>query len=175
MSSFGKKSSASASASGSKASSRGAKAELTEEQKQEIKEAFDLFDTDGSEKIDAKELKVAMRALGFEPKKEEIKKMISDIDKDGSGTIDFNEFLEMMTGKMSDRASKEEILKAFRLFDDDETGKITLKNLRRVAKEIGENMSDEELQEMIEEADLDGDGEIDQEEFLRIMKKTSLY
>ena len=50
--------------------------------------------------IDAKELKVAMRALGFEPKKEEIKKMIADIDKDGSGTIDFNEFLEMMTAKM---------------------------------------------------------------------------
>lgn len=50
--------------------------------------------------IDAKELKVAMRALGFEPKKEEIKKMISDIDKDGSGTIDFQEFLEMMTAKM---------------------------------------------------------------------------
>jgi Ca2+-binding EF-hand superfamily protein len=50
--------------------------------------------------IDAKELKVAMRALGFEPKKEEIKKMISDIDKDGNGTIDFNEFLEMMTSKM---------------------------------------------------------------------------
>lgn len=50
--------------------------------------------------IDAKELKVAMRALGFEPKKEEIKKMISDIDKDGSGTIDFSEFLEMMTSKV---------------------------------------------------------------------------
>ena len=62
---------------------KGAKPELTDEQKQEIKEAFDLFDTDGSENIDAKELKVAMRALGFEPKKEEIKKMISDIDKDG--------------------------------------------------------------------------------------------
>jgi Ca2+-binding EF-hand superfamily protein len=64
--------------------------------------------------IDAKELKVAMRALGFEPKKEEIKKMISDIDKDGSGTIDFSEFLEMMTAKMSERDSREEILKAFR-------------------------------------------------------------
>jgi len=172
MSSLKKSSGASKSA-----SSRGGaqRAELTEEQKQEIKEAFDLFDTDGSEKIDAKELKVAMRALGFEPKKEEIKKMISDIDKDGSGTIDFNEFLEMMTSKMSERDSREEILKAFRLFDDDETGKITLKNLRRVAKEIGEQMTDEELQEMIEEADLDGDNEIDQEEFLRIMKKTSLY
>jgi len=73
---------------------------LTEEQKQEIREAFDLFDTDGSGSIDAKELKVAMRALGFEPKKEEIKKMIADIDTDGSGTIDFNEFLEMMTAKV---------------------------------------------------------------------------
>merc|ERR1712167_311971 len=70
--------------------------ELTEEQKQEIKEAFDLFDTDGSGNIDAKELKVAMRALGFEPKKEEIQKMISDVDDDGSGTIEYEEFLKMM-------------------------------------------------------------------------------
>ena len=139
------------------------RSELTEEQRQEIKEAFDLFDTDGSGTIDAKELKVAMRALGFEPKKEEIKKMISDIDKDGSGTIDFSEFLEMMTAKMSERDSREEILKAFRLFDDDETGKISFRNLKRVAKELGENMTDEELQEMIDEADRDGDQEVDQD------------
>ena len=116
-----------------------------------------------------------MRALGFEPKKEEIKKMISDIDKDGSGTIDFTEFLEMMTSKMSEKDSREEILKAFRLFDDDETGKISFRNLKRVAKELGENMTDEELQERIDEADRDGDGEINEDEFLRIMKKTSLY
>merc|ERR1719245_2908643 len=101
--------------------------------------------------------------------------MISDIDKDGSGTIDFNEFLEMMTTKMSEKDTREEILKAFRLFDDDESGFITLKNLRRVAKEIGESMTDEELQEMIDEADRDGDGQVSEEEFLRIMKKTSLY
>ncbi len=103
---------------------KGDKFALTEEQKQEIREAFDLFDTDGSGSIDAKELKVAMRALGFEPKKEEIKKMIADIDTDGSGTIDFNEFLEMMTAKMSERDPMEEIIKAFRLFDDDETGRL---------------------------------------------------
>merc|ERR1711885_1240 len=149
--------------------------ELTEEQRQEIREAFDPFDTDGSGTIDAKELKVAMRALGFEPKKEEIKKMISDIDKDGTGTIDFNEFLQMMTSKMSEKDSKEETLKAFRLFDDDSTGKISFKNLKRVAKELGENLTDEELQEMIEEADRDGDGEVNESEFLRVIKKTSLY
>ena len=151
------------------------RSELTEEQRQEIKEAFDLFDTDGSGTIDAKELKVAMRALGFEPKKEEIRKMIADADRDGSGVIDFSEFLDMMTQKMAERDPREEMLKAFRLFDDDETGKISFKNLKRVAKELGENMTDDEIQEMIDEADRDGDGEIGEEEFMRIMKKTNLF
>merc|ERR1712023_347034 len=145
------------------------KFDLTEEQKQEIREAFDLFDTDGSGAIDAKELKVAMRALGFEPKKDEIRKMISDIDKDGDGTIDFDEFMMMMSAKMAEKDSREEIMKAFRLFDDDQTGKISFKNIKRVAKELGERMTDEELQEMIDEADRDGDGEVNEEEFLRIM------
>merc|ERR1719465_55969 len=154
---------------------KGGKPELTEEQRQEIKEAFDLFDTDGSGTIDAKELKVAMRALGFEPKKEEIRKMIADADRDGSGVIDFPEFLDMMTQKMAERAPREEMLKAFRLFDDDETGKISFKNLKRVAKELGENMTDDQIQEMIDEADRDGDGEIGEEEFMRIMEKTNLF
>jgi len=63
-----------------------------------------------------------------------------------AGTVDFSDFLTMMTVKMSEKDSKEEILKAFRLFDDDETGKISFKNLKRVAKELGENLTDEELQ-----------------------------
>ena len=66
--------------------------------------------------------------------------MIADIDKDGSGTVDFEEFLSMMTSKMGERDSREEILKAFKLFDDDNTGKISFKNLKRVAKELGENI-----------------------------------
>ena len=90
--------------------------ELSEAQKAEIKEAFDLFDTNGSGIIDMKDLKVALRALGFEPAKEEIKRLISDLnngstaagrdrekDKEGQVSIDFNDFLEIMTTKMSER------------------------------------------------------------------------
>merc|ERR1712216_957849 len=57
--------------------------------------------------------------------------MITDIDADGSGSIEFPEFLEMMTGKMGEKDTNEEINKVFKLFDDDSTGKISFKNLKR--------------------------------------------
>lgn len=90
--------------------------------------------------------KVAMRALGFEPSKEEVRRLLKEADKDGSGTVEFPEFLQIMTTKFGQRDSKEEMTKAFRLFDDDETGKISFRNLKRVAVELGETITDEELQ-----------------------------
>lgn len=153
------------------------RSELKPDQKDEIKEAFDLFDADSTGTIDAKELKVALRALGFEPKKEELKKLVSDLDKSGSSSgkvqLDYNQFLEIMTAKMSEKDSKEQILKAFQLFKGT-TGKISFDDLKLVAKELGENMSDEELMEMIKEADKDEDGEVSEEEFMRIIRKTTL-
>merc|ERR1712036_203896 len=148
-----------------KMSRRGGKkkaGQLSEEQLDEIREAFSLFDSDASGAIDVRELKAAMRALGFEVKNEELKKMVSDIDGDGNGTIEFVEFLQMMTGKMGEKDSREDIEKVFKLFDDDNTNKISFRNLARV---------DEELGDMINQADRDGDGEINIDEFYRIMKK----
>ncbi|RLN32778.1 hypothetical protein BBJ28_00023281 [Nothophytophthora sp. Chile5] len=75
---------------------------------------------------DPKELKAAMQSLGFEAKNQTIYQMIGDIDKDGSGSIDFEEFLDMMTAKMSDKDSREDIQKVFNLFDDDQSGKISV-------------------------------------------------
>ena len=149
--------------------------EITEEQRQEIKEAFDLFDSESSGAIDAKELKVAMRALGFEPKKEEIRKILSEVDKSGEGIIRYDDFLDIMTQKMLERDPVEEMKKAFVLICEEGSNKITLKSLQKVAKELGENMTLEELQEMIEEANREGDGEIGEEDFLKIMKKTNLF
>merc|ERR1712167_508710 len=147
---------------------------LTDEQRGELKEAFDLFDTDGSDAVDASELFTATKALGFEPKKEEIAKMVREMDKDGDATVDFEEFCIMLAEKMNQKDGKEELLKGFKLFDDDNTGKISMKNFKRVAKELGESLSDAELQEIIAEADQDGDGEISQKEFLDVMIKTGL-
>ena len=147
---------------------------LTDEQKGELKEAFELFDTDGSGAVDCSELHTAMKALGFEPKKEEIDKMVREMDKDGDATVDLEEFFIMMAEMMNKKDGKDELLKGFKLFDDDGTGKISFANFKRVAKELGENMTDKELEEIIAEADTDKDGEINQDEFLKVMEKTGL-
>merc|ERR1712183_1198580 len=133
-------------------SRRGAKkkpGQLTDEQLDEIREAFSLFDSDASGMIDIREPKAAMRALGFEVKNEELKKMVTDVDNDGNGTIEFVEFLGMMTAKMGEKDTREDIEKVFKLFDADNTNKISFRNLARVAEELGENIDDEELQDTI--------------------------
>ena len=69
----------------------------------------------------------------------------SDVDDDGNGIIGYEEFLKMMTHKILNRDPKDEILKAFRLFYDDETGKISFRNLKCVAQELGERVTNAEL------------------------------
>ncbi|XP_061887884.1 centrin-3 isoform X1 [Entelurus aequoreus] len=133
--------------------------ELSEEQKLEIREAFELFDTDKDNAIDYHELKVAMRALGFEVKKLDVMQILKDYDREENGKINFEDFNEVVMELILERDPKEEIMKAFRLFDDDESGAISLRNLRRVARELGENTSEEELRSMIDVFDTDGDGE----------------
>merc|ERR1711966_368789 len=90
---------------------------LSEQEMSEIKEAFDLFDGDNSGAIDAKELGVAIQALGFTPTVDEIDKMVKDIDADGNATIEFDEFVGMMGDKVAGKDGVEEMKKAFKLFD----------------------------------------------------------
>merc|ERR1712182_132668 len=143
--------------------------ELSDEQKVEVKEAFELFDTDGSGSIATGELKMGMKALGFEPKPGEIEKLIHSVDDDGDGEMDYDDFERMMERKILDKDQKDDLLRAFSLMDDDQTGKISLKNLKRVAKELGETMTEDDLLEVIAESDKDGDGELCVEEFLAVM------
>jgi len=148
---------------------------ITDDEHQMIKEAFDLFDTDGSGEIDSKEMKVAMKALGFEPRNDEIEAMLAEGDDDGSGTMAYEEFEKMMTHKIQTKDPKDDMVKAFGLIDSDNTGNIDLACLRRVAKQIGERLTDDEITELLDICSRDGDGEIDLEEFLKIMRIQGMY
>ena len=143
--------------------------QLTDDQISEFKEAFSLFDKDGDGCITTKELGTVMRSLGQNPTEAELQDMINEVDADGNGTIDFPEFLNLMARKMKDTDSEEELKEAFRVFDKDQNGFISAAELRHVMTNLGEKLTDEEVDEMIREADVDGDGQINYEEFVKVM------
>mmetsp|Transcript_47954 Transcript_47954/g.116442 ORF Transcript_47954/g.116442 Transcript_47954/m.116442 type:complete len:177 (-) Transcript_47954:287-817(-) len=149
---------------------------LTEQQRKEIEEAFDILDTDGSGRIDAGDLLVALRALGFEPRKDEVKKLMSDNDKENTGTITKQQFVEIFRAKWGETDSQDLLHLAFQLYDTEDTGMLTLDDLITVTETIGEAATREELQEMMNEAFGVKPGEQDayeitEEQFYQIMER----
>eukprot|EP00826_Nyctotherus_ovalis_P036022 TRINITY_DN3150_c0_g1_i2.p1 TRINITY_DN3150_c0_g1~~TRINITY_DN3150_c0_g1_i2.p1 ORF type:complete len:139 (-),score=56.70 TRINITY_DN3150_c0_g1_i2:167-583(-) len=130
-----------------------------------------MFDEDKSGTIDKSELKKVMLTLGVEATNDEVEKFMQTADKDGSGCIDFDEFMTFVVEKMHERNRNEDVEIAFRLYDEEDKGKITLENLKNVANEVKLDIPVEELEDMIRVADRDGDGEVTLEDFKRIMRK----
>ena len=116
---------------------------LSSEEVDEIKQAFDLFDTNGTGKIDPKELKAAMQSLGFDSKNPTIYQLIADLDTpeaERNGGISFDDFVDAINDKLGDKESKEGIRRIFDLFiDDPNADTITLSSLKKISKELGEN------------------------------------
>jgi len=142
---------------------------LTEDKIAEFKEAFEIFDKDKDGFITIKELGEIMKNLGQSPTDAELQDMINEVDIDGNGNIDFKEFLGLMARKMRDTDTEEELIEAFKVFDRDSNGLISAQELKHVMTSLGEKVSDEEVEEMIREADIDGDGYINYEEFVRMI------
>lgn len=141
----------------------------------ELREAFRLFDKDGDGSISTEELGTVMRNLGQFPSVEELNTMLKEIDIDGDGTFSFEEFVQVMAnmGGLNENSAEdeeEELRQAFRVFDKSGCGYITPSDLRAVLQNIGENLTEEEIDEMIAEVDIDGDGRIDFEEFIACMR-----
>ncbi|GFE52848.1 centrin [Babesia ovis] len=147
---------------------------LTDDEVYEMQEAFNLFDTNGTGTIDPREIKCAMQSLGIDKKNPMVYQIVSDLEKSGSTQIDFNDFLDSITLKLGNRDSKEGIRRIFNLFDQDNTGAISFKNLKKVANELGEFISDEELRDMINRSDSNGDGLLSFEDFYNVMAKRPL-
>ncbi|GKU85864.1 hypothetical protein SLE2022_250070 [Rubroshorea leprosula] len=146
---------------------------LTKEQIVEFKEAFCLFDNDADGCITVEELATVIRSLDQNPTEKELQDMITEADTDGNGTIEFVEFLNLMAKKMKETDAEEELKEVFQVFDKDQDGYISANELRQVMINLGEKLSDEEVEQMIKEADLDGDGQVDYDEFVKLMTISS--
>ena len=145
------------------------KFKFTKEQNRDLQTAFEIVDKDGTGNVDIKDLKVILRALGFEPQEDEIKKLLSTINRSddeennkkgfSSNTIDFEEFKKIMNNKLRESEEIEQLRVGFHSFTDQSIKKdpneaefITLKSLREVANELREVINDEELKEMMVQA-----------------------
>jgi len=135
----------------------------------EMKEAFLLFDKNGDGFISAKELGVLMRAMGRNPTEDEIMQIMNEIDVDHNGKLDFSEFTIMMREKLQGEDMEEEIRQAFRVFDRNGDGFISKSEFKHCMMHFGEQFTDEEVEEMIAEADSNNDGKIDYEEFSKMI------
>jgi calmodulin len=123
---------------------------------------------DGDGNTTTKELGFGMRFLGQDPTEAEVQDMINEVDADGNGIIDYSESLTLMERKMKNTDSEKEILEAFKVFDKDGNAFISAADITN----LGEYLADEEVDEMIREADIadiDGDGQINYEEFVKMM------
>ncbi|KAG0547651.1 hypothetical protein BDA96_01G098500 [Sorghum bicolor] len=143
---------------------------LTDEQRLAFQEAFSLFDKNGDGCITMEELAAVTRSLGLDPSDQELNDMMSEVDTDGNGIIDFQEFLSLIARKMKDGDGDEELREAFEVLDKDQNGFISPIELRTVMTNLGEKMTDEEVEQMIREADTDGDGQVNYDEFVLMMK-----
>lgn len=148
--------------------------ELTPYQEKEIEKAFSEFDTNGSGTIDRHELRVALRAMGFEVSKNEISVLMDEHDPHGNG-LDREGFRALCATKMSHRKPDKEIKKSFTLFDANQDGRIDIKDLQIAVREAGLRFDDETTNAMIKEFDPDGKGYINLYDFQEIMNPTKSY
>ena len=142
--------------------------QLSPEQEDQIKQAWQLFDEDESGSIEHHELKQVMKNLGLNPTQDELDDIIRDIDKDMDGQIDYNEFLRLMSTKLKDAQTQDELFEAFLVFAQSERT-FGARELTDVSHMLKCNFSKEDISEMIAVADLNGDQRITFDEFVRIM------
>jgi len=145
---------------------------LTEQQIAELREAFQLFDKDGDGHVTPKELRIVLQTLGQNPTMELINEMITEVDLDNNGEIEFEEFCVLMCKNMKEADDLDTLKEAFRLLDSDGSGeisKVELKALLHSFSKMGEEIGENEIDDLIKEADVDGDGQISYDEFAKVM------
>merc|ERR1711884_981429 len=142
---------------------------MKKEQLELFRDTFVIFDKDGDGTIDSKELSTVLKSMGYNPTKEEIQDMVDEVDSDGSGSIEFLEFLLLMGRILKDVPTDADLRDVFTVFDKDRSGFASSSEIKTVMANLGVHFSDEEIQEMMIEADVNGDNQVDFNEFKAMM------
>lgn len=141
---------------------------LSEEEIIGLKEMFRSMDTDNSGTITLSELKDGLRKWGAKLSDSEATQLMESADVDGNGTIDYIEFITA-TMHMNRMEKEDRIYKSFLYFDKDNSGYITLEELKQTLEQY--NMFDEQkIKNILSEVDTDCDGRINYEEFVAMMR-----
>jgi len=144
---------------------------LSKEELEGFKAAFEALDKNKDGVITTEELGEVMRSLGQDPSTSELQDLINELDADHSGAVDFDEFLKMMSSKATHFDTQTELRNAFAVFDRDGSGTIDASEIGNVLKAMGEDLTDGDIEEMISQADVDKNGTIDFDEFVKFMEK----
>jgi Ca2+-binding EF-hand superfamily protein len=138
---------------------------LTEEEISEFKEVYHMIDRDGGGSISIKEIGDLMRALDMDPPEDELQELFTEIDTDGNGDIDFAEFVTLMARKKN---VEEELREAFHYLEGttmSDPNLITHDKIKKLYLKLGIDLPDEEINDMMLEADVDKDGLVEWEDF----------
>ncbi|CAF0963368.1 unnamed protein product [Adineta ricciae] len=144
--------------------------EVGQEQIDHIRDAFAVFDKDMTGSITTDQFNKVLDSFGYNIPETELATFVNQLDIDKSGTIEFEEYLSFMMTFIKKNVTTEENLRdAFNLFDQDRDGFVNVDDLREIMTNLGEKITDEDLDEMIREADIDKDFKVNFREFQRIM------
>jgi calmodulin len=141
---------------------------LSEEQVSQYKDVFSLFDKDSDGTVPSKELGTIMRSLGSNPTQSELQDLIRELDVTNSGKLDFGDLLKAMEKEYRKPDTEDQIREAFKIFDKDNSGFISAEELKHVMLNLGEKLSQEEVDEMLKQANVKGD-KINYGEFAKVM------
>ena len=136
------------------------KEEVVKSDGDEIKEAFELFDSNGDGKINVREIRGAMQSIGYDEKNPTVYEVITELDNPrskNSGGATFNDFCQTVNYRVPEKETTEDLRKVFNLFLDDPNSNTTsLESIKRVADELGENIEEIELNAMLKKASKSG-------------------
>ena len=142
---------------------------LEEDKLKECKIIFDMFDYDKDSKITTKELADCLRVCGAAPSEQELEMIIQGLEENGNEYISFEKFLVLLEKLLQNQDTEEDIINQFRQMDKLDNGTISEKDLRNLMSNYENALSQEEIDDIIQEANVDQNGYINIERFAKVL------